>query len=59
MVTKDVSVPGTPFGIERIWIEDGRLRYTRQGDSIVEAGPNRAGLKALIDALNVILKAWK
>ena len=31
MVTKDVSVPGAPFEIERVWIEDGRLSYTRTG----------------------------
>ena len=42
MVTKDVSVPGTPFDIERIWVEDGRLFYTRQGDSLVSTGPEQA-----------------
>ena len=59
MVTKDVSVPGAPFEIERVWIEDGRLSYTRRGDSLVSAGPTRVGVKALIAALQEILKAWK
>ena len=57
MVTKDVSVPSSPFEIERIWIEDGRLFYTRQGDSLVSAGPGKPAVKALIAALQEILKA--
>jgi predicted GH43/DUF377 family glycosyl hydrolase len=59
MVTKDVSVPATPFDIERVWIEDGRLFYTRQGDSLVYTGPSKSGVKALIAALQEILKAMK
>ena len=59
MVTKDVSVPGAPFEIERIWIDDGRLLYTRQGDSLVSTGPSKPGVKALIAALQEILKAMK
>ena len=57
MVTKDVSIPGAPFEIERIWIEDGRLFYTRQGDSLVSTGPSKPGVKALIAALQEIFKA--
>ena len=59
MVTKNVDLRDAPFGIERIWIEDGRLFVTRQGDSLVSAGPNRAGVKALIAALQEIVKAMK
>jgi hypothetical protein len=59
MITKDLTVPGAPFGIERIWIEDGRLSYTRQGDSLVSGGPSKVGVKALITALQEILRAWK
>ncbi|MGA2766455.1 MAG: hypothetical protein ABSG17_24185 [Spirochaetia bacterium] len=59
MVTKDVSVSGAPFEIERVWIEDGRLFYTRQGDSLVSTGPSKPGVKVLIAALQEILKAMK
>jgi hypothetical protein len=57
MITKDVSITGTPFEIDRIWIEDGRLSYTRKGDSLVYSGPGKPGIKALISALQEILKA--
>ena len=43
MVTQDVSIPGAPFEIARIGIEDGRLFYTRQGDSLVSPGPTKPG----------------
>ena len=59
MVTKDVSIPGAPFEIERIWIEDGHLFYTRQGDSLVSTGPGKPGVKALLAALQEILRALK
>ena len=59
MMAKDVSIPGAPFEIERIWIEDGRLFYTRQGDSLVATGPSKPGVKALIAALQEILRALK
>jgi hypothetical protein len=59
MVIKDVSISGAPFEIERIWIEDGRLFYTRQGDSLVSTGPGKPGVKALIAALQEILRTLK
>jgi hypothetical protein len=59
MVIKDVSISGAPFEIERIWIEDGRLFYTRQGDSLVSIGPSKPGVKALIAALQEILRTLK
>ena len=59
MVIKEVSPLGAPFEIERIWIEDGRLFYTRQGDSLVSTGPSKPGVKALIVALQEILRALK
>jgi hypothetical protein len=59
MVIKEVSPLGAPFEIERIWIEDGRLFYTRQGDSLVATGPSKPGVKALIVALQEILRALK
>jgi len=59
MVTKNISIPGAPFEIERIWIEDGRLYYTRQEDSLVSTGPSKPGVKALIAALQEILRALK
>ena len=33
MITKDIGIPGAPFEIERMWIDDGHLFYTRRGDS--------------------------
>jgi hypothetical protein len=59
MVTKEVSPLGAPFEIERIWIEDGRLFYTRQRNSLVSTGPSKPGVKALIVALQEILRALK
>lgn len=59
MITEDVSVPSAPFDIERIWIDDGRLFYTRRGDSLMYVGPGRPGVKAFIAALQEILKALR
>lgn len=59
MVTRDISVPGAPLEIERIWIDDGRLFYTRRGDSLVYPGPGEPGLRALISALQEMLTALK
>ena len=56
MITKDISITGTPFEIDRIWVEDGRLFYTRKGDSLVYSGPSKPGIKALISALQEIFK---
>ena len=59
MITKDVSIPDAPFEIERVWIDDRRLFYTRRGDSLVYSGPDRTGVKALLAALQEILKALR
>ena len=59
MITKDISITGSPFEIDRVWVEDGRLFYTRKEDSLVYSGPSKSGIKALISALQEISKALK
>ena len=59
MITKDVSIAGAPFEIERMWIDDGRLFYTRREDLLVYSGPDRSVVKAFVAVLHEILKALR